>query len=120
MAHRGAWLSRARAERSEAAGAQRGSGSLPRPHAGGPWSRRKRETRQPSSALRLLPAAAPVICARPLSRLENSPKPRAAPCPPLGCNLSPPPPEPAWSLPVPAPAQAGPPSLRVPLPAPHP
>lgn len=80
----------ARAERSEAAGARRGSGSLPRPHAGGLWSRRRRqETRQPSSALRLLPSAEPVICARPASRLANSPKPRAAPGPPRGCNLRP-------------------------------
>lgn len=78
------------AERSEAAGARRGSGSLPRPHAGGFWSRRRgQETRQPSSALRLLPSAEPVICARPLSRLANSPKPRAAPGPPRGCNLRP-------------------------------
>lgn len=55
-----------------------------------PRSRRRRqETRQPSSALRLLCAAAPVICARLYSRLENSPKPRAAPGPPRGCNLRP-------------------------------
>lgn len=90
MAHRGAWQSLARAKRSEAAEHGAGPGSLPRPHAGGPRGRRKRhETRQPSSALRLLPAEAPVICARLLQRLANLPKPRAAPSPPRGCNLRP-------------------------------
>lgn len=70
--------------------ARSGSGSLPCPHAGGPRFRRKRqETRQPSSSLRLLPAEAPVICARSLLRLANRPKPRAAPSPLRGCNLSP-------------------------------
>lgn len=70
--------------------ARSGSGSLPCPHAGGPRFRRKRqETRQPSSSLRLLPEEAPVICARSLLRLANWPKPRAAPSPPRGCNLSP-------------------------------
>lgn len=65
--------------------ARSGSGSLPRPHAGGPRGRRKRqETRQPCSALRLLPAEAPVICARSLQRLAKRPKPRAAPQPPAG------------------------------------
>lgn len=92
---------------SEAAGARRGSGSLPRPHAGGSWSRRRRqETRQPSSALRLLPAAAPVICAGPLSTLANSPKPRAAPGPQRGCNLRPrprSPPRPSQSPHLPGP-----------------
>lgn len=39
-----------------------------------------------------------VICARPLSRLANSPKPRAAPGPPRGCNLRPRP----WSPPGPS------------------
>lgn len=113
MAHRGAW-------RGRPSGAQRGGTSTawvrvsPRPHAGGPRSRRRRqETRQPSGALRLLPAAAPVICAGPHWRLVNWPKPRAAPGPPRGCNLrprprSPPRPRQSPHLPGPDPLSASP------------
>lgn len=90
MAHRGGLAEPGPGEAQRGGRARSGSGSLPCPHAGGPRFRRKRqETRQPSSSLRLLPAEAPVISARSLLRLANWPKPRAAPSPPQGCNLSP-------------------------------